>query len=419
MLNSFSLSVFSSGSTIRRIGLLTWVLLLVAPAVAAQQLPSSLDIGGQIRQRTQLDDKKDGFESDFDDFHELRTRLNAGFAPADRVTTFIQIQDTRNFGDGGSTLSPPNGTFDLHQAYFKVDDLFDTPFSVKAGRQKLVYGNQRLIGGVEWSNQARTFDGGVVSYDTEQATVDVFAARLPPRFSGNTTGEGSDNLLGVYSTWAVAEAQTLEVFAILDNNTRNVAGTNDETQLTRFTPGVTLRGSVSQASYQLEGAYQTGDRGGSTINAYLLSGDADYSFGVSGSPTVGAGYTRLSGDADSGLDTFDTLFATNHKFYGYMDFFLSIPNNAQNGLQDLRVKGSANLSEKIGVAAKVHHFVEEDAPSGRPVEAYGQEVDLTLSYQFADPLSVTVGASSFFPRDAFAPNGDTDYWGYVMTSVNL
>ena len=396
------------------------LMLLFVPATAAQEMPSSVEIGGQVRQRTQLDDKDFSSSTSPDDFHELRTRLNAGFTPVDRVKAFVQIQDSRRFGNGSGTLAPPTNTFDLHQAYFKLNGLFDTPVSLKLGRQELAYGNQRLIGAVGWHPRGRTFDGAVLAYDTKAASVDVFAARLAPGFSGTTTsGEGSNNLLGIYSTWSVAKQQTLEVFAILDNNTRDVGS---ETSLTRFTPGVTLKGTFSQVSYTLEGAYQGGDNAGQTIGASLLSAKADYTFETSGSPSVGGGYTRLSGDAnpsDDEFGTFNTLFATNHKFYGYMDFFLSIPSQASNGLQDAHLTASANVTEKLGVSAKVHHFMEADAPSSRSTEAYGQEVDLTLSYQFADPVSVTVGTSAFFPGDAQAPNGDTAYWGYVMTSVNF
>jgi hypothetical protein len=385
----------------------------------AQQLPSSLDIGGQIRERSQLDAKNVDPDASTVDFHELRTRLHLGFAPTDRIEAFIQIQDSRRFGAGSGTLAPPTNTIDLHQAYFKVNDLFGAPLALKIGRQEIAYGNQRLIGSVGWHPRGRTFDGGVLAYETETASVDLFAARLANRFPVPGAGAGSENLLGVYSSWAVAAAQTLEVFAILDNDTEDV---NDDNRLTRFTPGVTLKGSLSQVSYALEGAYQTGTMQGASIGASLLSATADYSFGGSSAPSLGAGYTRLSGDADptdDELGTFNTLFATNHKFYGYMDYFLSIPADAPQGLQDIHVDTSVRVSEAVGVSAKFHHFTQTAAPTGGSTEAYGQEVDLTLSYQFADPMSVTVGTSTFFPSDAMAPDGDTAYWAYVMTTVNL
>jgi hypothetical protein len=403
---------------LRRTALLGLALLLLAPAAWAQ-LPSSIDLGGQIRERSQLDAKSFSPDASTADFHELRTRLYAAFEPADRIEAFVQIQDSRRFGAGSGTLSPPTNTIDLHQAYFKVSDLFGAPLSLTVGRQEIAYGNQRLIGSVGWHPRGRTFDGGVLAYETETASVDLFAARLADRYTTPSGGEGSENLLGVYSSWAVAEGQSLEVFVILDNDTENV---NGDSRLTRFTPGVTLNGSFSQISYTLEGAYQTGTMLEASIGASLLSATADYTFGGSSAPSLGVGYTRLSGDAnpaDDEIGTFNTLFATNHKFYGYMDYFLNIPAHAPAGLQDLHFNASASLSETVGLSAKIHHFTQTAAPSGGSTAAYGQEVDLTLSYQFADPISVTVGASTFVPGDAMALNGDTAYWAYVMTTVNL
>jgi hypothetical protein len=128
------------------------------------------------------------------------------------------------------------------------------------------------------------------------------------------------------------------------------------------------------------------------------------------------------GDADPTDDefgTFDTLFATNHKFYGYMDYFLSLPTQAPAGLRDVHVEASMRLTETTGVSAKAHHFMEAVAPPGRSLEAYGQEVDLTFRYQFAESVSISLGASTFVPDTAIAPTGDTAYWGYVMTTIDV
>ena len=160
--------------------LLGLALLFFVPTAWAQQMPSSVEIGGQVRQRSQLDDKSFASGATADDFHELRTRLNVGFTPVERVKAFVQIQDSRRFGNGSGTLAPPTNTFDLHQAYFKLNGLFDTPVSLKLGRQQLVYGNQRLVGAVGWHPRGRAFDGAVLAYDTESTSVDVFADRLAP-----------------------------------------------------------------------------------------------------------------------------------------------------------------------------------------------------------------------------------------------
>lgn len=408
------------------------VLLVLAPAAQAQPL-SGLTVTGELRQRSELDARDFNADTTPASVHLLRTRLNAAFEPADRVEVFLQIQDSRLFGDGDpdrarGTMDPSAGQLDMHQAYFVVDRLFDTALSLKVGRQELVYGNQRLIGAVGWSNVGRTFDAARLAYESARGSIDLFAARLV-----ETLGEdqGAQNFFGLYSTWTVADGHTLDAFALLDNDTNEVSGDGGESvdRLVRFTPGAALRGRWSRFSYELEAAYQTGKRAvtpgedRSTIGASLLGVNARYVLDPRRDVTLGAGYTRLSGDdtpGDGDLGQFNTLFATNHKFYGLMDFFPATA--APFGLQDAHVDVAAQVSEPVRLAVAVHHFAQADATPDRSGQTLGQELDLTLTYEFADALTFTAGASGFVPDDAMeraTGNDDVAYWGYVMSTINF
>lgn len=407
-------------------------LFLVPTVVHAQQL-SDVTLSGQIRHRSELDARDFNADTTPAGVHLLRTRLNAAFEPTDRVEVFVQIQDSRLFGEGNpslarGTMDPSAGQLDLHQAYFQVDGLFNTALSLKVGRQELIYGNQRLVGAVGWSNVGRTFDAGRLAYEGDRGSIDFFAARLV-----ETPGEdrGSQNFYGLYSTWTVADGHTLDAFALLDNDTNDVTGEGGEpvNRLIRFTPGVALRGTQARFSYELEAAYQTGKRAvapgqeRASIGASLLSARADYVFAPAQDFTLGAGYTRLSGDdapGDEDLGQFNTLFATNHKFYGYMDFF---PATASPyGLQDAFIDASVRVSEQVRLAAAFHHFAQAETAPNRSGQALGQEIDLTLAYQFADAVTFTAGFSGFVPDDAMEQaigSDDVAYWGYVMSTINF
>lgn len=408
------------------------LLLLVIPSTAWAQT-SSVDVGGQIRQRSEVDARDFNSQTTPADVHLLRTRLNAAVDPVDRVHVFVQIQDSRRFGAGNpalarTTMDPTAGQLDLHQAYFEVSGLLNSPLSVKVGRQELIYGNQRLIGAVGWSNVGRTFDAGVVSYDGSQASVDLFAARL---VGSTAEDDGSENLFGLYSEWRLNESHTLDAYAILDNNTSNVPDQRGSPvdRLIRFTPGVALNGSMGALSYELEAAYQTGKQARSpgqtrsTIQASLLGASLEYDLTPSPDMTLGAGYTRLSGDADPTDDEqgqFNTLFATNHKFYGFMDYF---PGRATPfGLQDIRAEASVRVSDPVHLSAKVHHFVQAESTPNRSLQTLGEELDLSITYEFDDPVSFRAGLSTFLPADAMEAkigNDDPAYWGYLMSTINF
>ncbi|HBQ58502.1 MAG TPA: hypothetical protein DD671_02460, partial [Balneolaceae bacterium] len=82
-----------------------------------------------------------------------------------------------------------------------------------------------------------------------------------------------------------------------------------------------------------------------SVNPLTFSGGIDY---LSGGE---AGGSNPSGN------TFNTLYATNHKFYGHMDYFLNIPAETQNGgLQDMYMSVNYTASEIVSLNVVYHHF---------------------------------------------------------------
>ncbi len=130
-------------------------------------------------------------------------------------------------------------------------------------------------------------------------------------------------------------------------------------------------------------------------------------------PKVTLWYDYLSGDEDpfdGKHGVFDTLYATNHKFYGYMDQFLNVPVHTDPqgrgeglGLQDFALKLSLQPTQKLKVAADLHHFrTAADDPKDSngirlAVDDYiGEELDLTLKYLLAPKVTFQVGYSHFW-----------------------
>ncbi len=413
--------------------LLVTMTLLAIAAPAQSQNWTDLTVTGQLRQRSELDARDFNSNTTPGGVHLLRTRLNAAFQPTPRVQVFAQIQDSRRFGEGDpdrarGTMDPTAGQLDLHQAYFRVDRLFGMPLSLTVGRQELAYGNQRLVGTVEWSNVGRTFDGTRLSLSGERGSIDLFAARLVERVG---EGEGAQNFVGLYGTWKVADQHELDMFTLFDNDTQKVSISGDErtNRLNRLTPGMALRGGWSRFSYQLEAAYQLGKQAispgesRSAIGAYLLSVHSGYDLIPRHDIILSGGYTRLSGDdapGDGDLGQFNTLFATNHAFYGSMDFFPV--RAAPFGLQDTHVNVSAGISEQVRVSATFHHFTQTKATATQSARTLGQELDLTLTYQFADVVTFSGGLSGFIPDDAMEQavgSNDRAYWAYVMSTIHF
>ena len=382
---------------------------------------------GQIRHRTELDARD--FNADEDDFwfHLLRTRLALGVDVAPDIEAFIQVQDARVFGSGDpnrrrGTQDGSAPALDFHQAFFQVSNFFDTPFSIKVGRQELAYGNQRIIGAPDWGNFGQTFDAGVLSYAANNNTVDLFVARL---VESRTAGQ---NLYGLYATFPLTVSHTLEGFLIVDNNTEELAIGPDAGKpiLNRFTLGTTGRGVFSELDYRLELMYQGGSimtypaEERNDIAAYLLSGTLGYTFG--NNARLGILYTILSGDEYPVFDewnAFNTLFGANHGFYGFMDFF---PGRfSLSGFHNLAGTLSVSPSDRLTLRFDLHNFRLDQKLYFSKEKALGQEFDFTSIFRYNSQFSLQAGFSAFFPSEVMEiiEGDDTAFSLYLMSTITF
>jgi hypothetical protein len=387
--------------------------LLLATGAAAQEVM----FGGELRPRFEIRDLV-GTESPTSQFTSMRTRTSIVVALDRNVTAFVQLQDVRVFGEEGSTLADFSADgLDLHQGWVEMGDAAADRLSIRVGRQEAVYGGQRLVGAVNWAQQARSFDGARVRYrPTATVVVDGLAYRISAA-SESATG-ADESLYGVYSTLEAAGA--LDLYGLLHTHSGGA------TERDLYTLGGRWVSNTGPISWRVEGAYQAGQSESALVDrdiaAFMFGGRVGAQVADGVSATVW--YDYLSGDNapnDGTTRVFDTLFATNHKFYGYMDFFLNIPvATNQRGLQDIALKGSYRPADGHTVRADLHsfHLVATDGLASGHI---GEELDLTYNWAYATGVSITGGASYFLAASDAPPGlgspGDNQVWGYLMLDV--
>lgn len=402
--------------TTRVTGLAVAVLLLAGPAVAQEA-----ELGGQLRPRFEIRDPVAGAGTV--EFTSMRTRASLGAALAGGVTAFVQLQDVRVFGEEASTLTDYSADgLDLHQGWIELTDTDEDRWSARVGRQETALGGHRLVGTVNWTQQARAFDGARLRVrPSDEVVVDGLAFRIADADGRRAVGspEADYSLYGLYSTFEAAGA--LDVYALLDTRHAVV-----NTQ--RYTLGARWVSERDALHWRVESAYQLGSREnvalGSDISAFMVG--ARVGTQVADDLTATLWYDYLSGDDDPVDATdrvFDTLFATNHKFYGFMDLFLNIPvHTNRRGLQDLALKGGYDLGDGRTLGADLHSF-HLTATDGLDTGHIGEELDLTYRWGYAPGVAVTSGVSYFLPADAWSTalgNPDENQlWGYVMLDVTF
>ena len=140
----------------KKIYLLTSLLLFCLCATVRAQFT----ISGQLRTRTEFRNGQ-GTVQQSDTipalFTSQRTRLNLGYSGY-RYKIFTAIQDVRVWGQDASTTnrttSDPNDGLMIHEAWAEIS-LVDTGkviknFTLKIGRQELLYDDSRLLGNLDW-----------------------------------------------------------------------------------------------------------------------------------------------------------------------------------------------------------------------------------------------------------------------------
>jgi len=387
---------------------------------------------GEVRVRSELDGRDFRSRTPANAYTLLRTRFGAEVTLVDKVRIVLTLQDSRVFGEerSGSAFSTIANTrnLDLLLGYIRIDDLFFDGLSLSAGRMGLSYGNERLIGTVGWSNVGRSFDGVLFRLIDDLSSVDLFVmntgeTNVPPNVATPlTVASVSDTgglFSGLYYSLRTESQRQYDVYLLHEWDRRQSAQENFD--LSRFTVGTFLKGMFDRIRYDGEFAFQFGTRQGNTISAYLLSGAVGYNFGDEGITSAGVGYDYLSGTplGSSEQTWFDPAFQTGHRFYGFMDYFISIPaNTLGRGLQDMYLELLLKPFASSSIVVRAHNFVLAEPWSGQ--RDLGQELDVVGIFNYNEHVAFETGASTFIPATvmrAWFNGADAAWWGYLTTRV--
>ncbi len=401
-------------------------IVMVSNLVAQTQVPIKFD--GQVRTRSEADGRDFDSNTDVNTFTMLRTRFGAAIQPSSDVNVYIQIQDSRAYGTEPNTLSN-TANLDIHQAYFQVNDLWGKAIDLKVGRQEMAYGGQRLIGSVGWSNVGRSFDGAKLTFGKKN-TFDLFSMIIDedntpvggPATPTTTAGRANTdfNFFGAYYKHRKNANYMVDIYGLFESDlNETLPGEND---LNRLTVGSYNKGKLgSNFNFETEVALQLGKRRGADVSAFMLTGAVGYTFATAKKPRISVGIDYLSGSevGDSDYKTFDTMFATNHKFYGYMDYFINVPLNVGGfGLQDIMVKAYYPFSKNLKFNAHFHNFQTAKGDE----KNLGNELDLVLNYKYNSAASFIFGVSAFIPGNLFKQvfgGEDLGFWSHTTLVVSF
>ena len=379
---------------------------------ANELLPQWFRLRAEFRERLEGFDGL-GFNSTREDLYWLsRLRLNATVTPSKQLSFQAQVQDARVAKKTvGPTGAPFKAPIDLRMGFADVGSSTG-PLTVRAGRQELVYGEQRLIGHVSWLNAARTFDGVKTTVRTKTFAVDVFAASVVRILDGEFDKSGNGNrFAGVYGTTTkLIPGATVEPYVLFKRDVNLRAEAGGLGTLKQTTTGVRVAGKLpARLDYGVEMALQRGSLGTDTISAWAGHWQLRESLPGPGAVKLTGEYNFASGDhdpADNVRGTFDQLYPTPHDKYGLADQIgWKNVHHARAGFEITPLKGlpfttnyhSWWLAEANDAIYNAGSAVLARVATGAADRHVGQEIDFQVSRALTPQLQAAAGYAHIVP----------------------
>jgi hypothetical protein len=414
----------------------------------------------------------------------LSERSRLGMA-VDRgpVTANLVLQDARVLGDvdgyspmrssvglgglGGLTASSYG--LSIREAYVDVHSRSGRPMFLRVGRQKVVWGDGRLLGESDWAPVPRAIDAARLGLQLGDFDVELMGALLTPPFSQLVAAKPTDTssklksftgtqLYGLNVKWHLLPLFNPELTAL--SRIVRIPGDTGKTSLgglltpTRgdldvpLTPGDTyvidarFSGDQRGFHYAVEGAYELGRvasyGANRDIGAFAAAARASLETALPGHLTFGAQGAYASGDEGvpspaTTLKRFDPILPDAFANHGRMGLYAW--SNIIEGGGDVKITPLEELSITAG-----YRFAALASPKGRWTTAelsavgaesantsrtLGHEIDASITVTPWDPIELQAGYSLFLfggkAKSILSSAGQTgsmQHWAYLQAVVH-
>jgi|GEM_PF-349176 len=382
--------------------------LLVANKAITSEQADSLRAENAIKQQNNLPDKKfqidaeyrirpeyrEGYQQMRNDtataatFVGQRTRLNISYSNSNKFSSMISIQDIRVWGQQDPRSVTPS-TLQLFEGW--AEPRISPDLSVRIGRQRLVYDNQRLFSDNNWRIGAASYDAVCFKYNNDKITTDLVGAF-------NQSSEllrGTDFAPVGFSSFKLLIMNYLKT-EIFTNTTLTLINAGDGFQAAddtekiymRYTDGGRIEYETGKFYATIAAYYQWGKLvSGKKVNAWYVQPEIKLS-------KIGKFQFRLGAELFSGTDaetpkdedhSFVPLLGSGHSFNGSLDLFTRFPNDVAGfGFVNPYLFVNCTLSPKFDLRADFHYFATMETPVINKVKLnnyMGVETDLLFSWK--------------------------------------
>lgn len=331
----------------------------------------------------------------------MRFRPNFSVEAENGVNVYFEPQFAKAMGENTVSANSTTGTSEqnsgvtsdsalgVHQAYLNYST--SPGFQIRAGRQILSYGDELVVGALEWNNVGRAFDGFRIRHESETQKLDLFATKLVDTNVAGS-GNGDYNFLGSYNSFKkLFGIDETDLYALYLLDARGTGP--DPLQL--WSIGFRVKSKMESIDYRLETTQQLGRVAGSTAHARGTQADVELGYRFQSTRLFRVGVEGFYADSD-----YNQLFPTLHKWLGTADVF------GRRNIYGMKLNAITQLNDRLKLTTDFHRFYRADkndpayringtAITGSNVgDAYlGTEVDVTTQYDLSVHTSFQVGAA--------------------------
>ena len=395
-------------------------------------------ITGELRPRTEF---RNGFKRLHDKgvdpafFIEQRSRLYMDYKQ-DKISLNITLQDVRMWGSTDQIYKTDPTLSNVYEARAAYD--FSEEYGFKLGRQAMDYNNARFMGDLDWAQQGRSHDALLFMKRNPERNCELHLAlaynQQIPFEPGKLTGNeyfGVNNYKTMIFGWWDKKFDDGEISVLFHNDGQQVAA--DTSVAHRQTYAVLGNYKIGEVLLDGELYYQGGKNGNDVkVNGLMVTLHGTIKTDIT---PITLGFEYLSGTVrgESNDKSFNPLYGTNHKFYGFMDYFYVGNYHGQagggrtSGLIDIHFKTNFRLNQKSGLVANLHYFAspvkiyEGQGTAGNTFgSTLGTEIDLVYTLAIAKDVKFNLGYSQMFgteTMEAVKGGGDKsafNNWAWAM-----
>ncbi|MDO6803243.1 alginate export family protein [Wenyingzhuangia sp. 1_MG-2023] len=323
--------------------------------------PSDLDIDMEYRPRTEY---RRGYrtlpnnESDAAFFTSHRARINVNYSYNDQFLIHTTLQDIRIWGD--TDTRDANGKAQFYEFY--VEPKITDKLSVRVGRQRIKYDNQRLFAENNWRQAGGQHDAVRFMYRNDKLEADLITA-----YNQNDTSEfGTDYDVdwdfyrGMVSNFVKYQATDKLTFTSINIADEYTDPTSENTKgHWKFTNGGRLEFQNNDLTFNLASYYQWGHiENGKQHNAYYL--EPEIKWDANSIYTLRIGAQIFSGDKNSNdnkSNAFLTQYGAFHRHNGGMDYTQkTVRTYEHEGILNPYIFQDISLNNKLRLNWQSHLF---------------------------------------------------------------